>query len=97
MDLDDIILNMQIINALENAEIAEQRRRIFNIRDDSFELDSELFIKLFRLNKTGLSYIIDLVEPHLIPHTRISAINSTTKVIILKFITYVYDIHKHKQ
>jgi len=97
MDLDDIILNMQIINALENAEIAEQRRRIFNIRDDPFELDSELFIKLFRLNKAGVSYIIDLVEPHLIPQTRISAINSTTKVIILKFITYVYDRHKHKQ
>jgi len=49
MDLDDIILNMQIINVLENAEIAGQRRRIFNIRDDPFELDSELFIKLFHL------------------------------------------------
>lgn len=89
MDLEDIILNVPIINALENAEIAEQRRRIFHIRDDPFELDNEQFITLFRLNKAAARYIIDLVEPHLTPQTRISAIDSTTKVIILKFITYV--------
>lgn len=89
MDLEDIILNVPIINALENAEIAEQRRRIFHIRDDPFELDNKQFITLFRLNKAAARCIIDLVEPHLTPQTRISAIDFTTKVIILKFITYV--------
>lgn len=93
MDLEDIILNVPIINALENAEMAEQRRRIFHIRDDPFELSNEQFITLFRLNKASARYVIDLVEPYLTPQTRISAIDSTTKVIILKFIAYVYIIH----
>lgn len=88
MDLEDIILNVPVINALENAENAlenaEQRRKIFHIRDDPFELDNEQFITLFRLSKAAARYVIDLVEPHLIPQTRISAIDSTTKVIILK-------------
>ena len=89
MDLEDILLHVPILNALENAEIAGQRRRrIFNVRDDPFDLDSEHFIKLFRLNKAAVRYIIDLVEPHLIPQTRISAIDSTTKVIYFK----IYNI-----
>lgn len=72
MDLEDIILNVPIINALENAEIAEQRRRIFHIRDDPFELSNEQFITLFRLNKASARYVIDHVEPHLIFHSNIS-------------------------
>lgn len=96
MDLEDIILNVPIINALENAEMAEERRRIFHIRDDPFELPDKQFIELFRLSKDAARYVIDLVEPHLTPQTRISAIDPTTKVIILKFITYVRDAYKHK-
>lgn len=92
MDLENIVLNVPIINALENAEIAE-RRRIFHIRDDPFELSNEQFITLFRLNKASARYVIDLVESHLTPQTSIFAIDSTTKVNILKFKAYVYIIH----
>lgn len=75
MNLDDIVLNVPIINALQNAEIAEQRRRIFHIRDDPFELPNEQFITLFRLSKAAARYLIELVEPHLTPQTRISSID----------------------
>ncbi|KYQ47521.1 Putative nuclease HARBI1 [Trachymyrmex zeteki] len=99
MNLDDIVLNVPIINALQNAEIAEQRRRIFHIRDDPFELPNEQFITLFRLSKAAARYLIELVEPHLTPQTRISSIDPTTKVITaLRFFasgSYQMDIGKN--
>lgn len=81
MDLDDIIINAPIINVLDNVDVLERRQR-FHIRDDAFELSNKQFIQLFRLNKAAARYVIEIVEPHLIPQRRISAINSTSKVII---------------
>lgn len=83
MDLEDIIVHAPVLNVLENVDILEERRR-FHIRDDPFELSNNQFIQLFRLSKPAARYIINAVEPHLIPQTRISAIDATTKVIILK-------------
>jgi len=82
MDLDDIIINAQIMNNLENVDIPERRRR-FHIREDPFELSNREFIQLFRLNKAAARNLIEIVEPHLTPQTRISAMDSTTKVIII--------------
>ncbi|GAB1863201.1 Putative nuclease HARBI1 [Camponotus japonicus] len=80
MDLDDIIINAQIMNNLENVDIPERRRR-FHIREYPFELSNREFIQLFRLNKAAARNLIEIVEPHLTPQTRISAMDSTTKVI----------------
>ncbi|XP_066600856.1 putative nuclease HARBI1 [Prorops nasuta] len=81
MNLDDIIVNVPVINVLENAEIIEEPRRFFHIRDDPFDLTNEQFIQLFRLSKNAANYVINRVEPHLNPQTRISALDSTTKVM----------------
>lgn len=80
-------MNVPIINALQNAEIVEEGRD-HNIRynhriyqDDPFELPNRKFVQLYRLSKTAVRYLIDIVEPHMTPQTRISAISPTTKVI----------------
>lgn len=78
MDIEDIVLNIPVINVIE---IEEQRRPRFHVRDDPFDLSDEDFIKIFRLNKHTASNLIDIIEPHLIAETRISAIDSVTKVI----------------
>lgn len=91
MNLEDIIMNVPIINALQNAEILEERRD-HNIRynhriqDDPFELSEKKFVQLYRLSKAAARYLIDIVEPHMNPQTRISAISPTIKVIILIFL-----------
>jgi hypothetical protein len=82
MNLDDIVINAPIVGALENVEIRPRRR--FHIRDDPFELSNRQFIQLFRLNKAAARNLIEIVEPYLIPQRRISAIDSTTKVNILR-------------
>jgi len=64
-------------------EIPERRRR-FNIREDPFELSDQQFIKLFRLNKATVINLIEIVKSNLIPQRRISAIDSTTKVNIIR-------------
>lgn len=93
MNLEDIIINVPIINALQNAEIVEERRDRnirYNYRicdqDDPFELPNKKFVQLYRLSKAAARYVIDIVEPHMTPQTRISAISPTTKVIILIFL-----------
>jgi len=88
MDLDDVIINAPIMGVLENMEIPQRRRR-FNIREDPFELSNRQFIQLFRLNK-AVRNLIEIVEPYLIPHRRISAIDSTTKVNIKKEYIILY-------
>ncbi|XP_024878548.1 putative nuclease HARBI1, partial [Temnothorax curvispinosus] len=80
MDLEDVVINAPIMNALENVDIPERRRRRFHIREDPFELSNKEFVQLFRLNKAAATKLIEIVEPHLAPQTRISAINLTTKV-----------------
>lgn len=85
MDLEDIIINAHVIDMLdrvENFDIPPRRPR-FHVRDDPFELEDEDFIRVFRLNKAAARNLIEIVEPHLIRPTRISAIDSVTKVIIL--------------
>jgi len=88
MDLDDVIINAPIMGVLENMEIPQRRRR-FNIREDPFELSNRQFIQLFRLNK-AVRNLIEIVEPYLIPHRRISAIDSTTKVNMKKEYIILY-------
>jgi len=66
------------MNNLENVDIPERRQR-FHIREDLFELSNRKFIQLFRLNKAAARNLIEIVEPHLTPQTRISAMDSKTK------------------
>lgn len=88
MDLDDIVLNAAEMGILQN-DIPERRRRRFHIRDDPFELSDNEFIRLFRLNKAAATNLINIVEPHLYPQKRISAMNSVTKVIIFQKPLYI--------
>ena len=76
-----------IMNDVENQEINRHfraRRRIFR-RNDAFQLPDHQFIKLFRLNKNTTRELINLVEPHLPPQTRRSALDTTTSVSILPY------------
>lgn len=91
MDLEDIIMNVPIVNALQNAEIVEEGRNHdirynHRIQDDPFELSNKKFVQLFRLSKTAVRYLTDIVEPHMNVQKRISAISPTTKVIVLIFL-----------
>lgn len=96
MDLDEIVIHAPIIHLLENVDIP--RRLRFHIRDNPFEeLTDQEFIRLFRLNKRAARNLLNIVEPHLIPPTRISAMDAITKVIIIiKNMKYKKHIHVHK-
>lgn len=98
MDLDEIVIHAPIIHLLENVDIP--RRLRFHIRDNPFEeLTDQEFIRLFRLNKRAARNLLNIVEPHLIPPTRISAMDAITKVMTaLRFFatgSYQMDIGKN--
>lgn len=65
MDLDDIIINALVINALDNAMEIPERRQMFHIREDPFELNDKQFIQLYRLSKAAARNVIEIVEPYL--------------------------------
>lgn len=70
------------IGALEEAEInANHGRRVYDHRDAFHDLSDNQFIKIYRLSKPLVSELIDLLEPHVVHPTRLSAMNVETKVI----------------
>lgn len=82
MAFDDLV-NLAAIAAVEEAEedaLALPRVR-FHLSEDPFNgLSDEGFVKVYRLSKDMVTDLIQLLEPHLIPPTRISALNAERKV-----------------
>lgn len=69
--------------AIRNLEIAEQQNRPnnqHNPRDPFIELNHVQFIKVFRLTKDLVLYLIECLEPYIRPAMRITDLDITTKV-----------------
>lgn len=60
-------------------------QRVYNIRDDPFELNNTKFMKIFRLDKPTARQLIDVVKPYMLPQTRLSALDVVTKVFFNSF------------
>lgn len=70
------IIQLNALAAVEEAEIlADQPRRIFRGREDSFDLSDRQFVKIYRLRKDLCRDVINMVEPFLNPPTRSTALN----------------------
>lgn len=74
------LINLEAVNLLEEVEIREMQRRIFNIRKYAFELSNKEFIRLFRVNKRITRNIIDIVSEYINEPSRKSALDITTQV-----------------
>lgn len=79
------------IEALENAELLNENRRRFRVYDDAWEETEKGFVKLYRLSKTSASDLINLLTPHMIHPSRLSALSIERKVST-EFGIFVYSI-----
>lgn len=73
---------MYAIAILENIELQEgaQNTRTFMKRVDGFSLSDKAFKKNFRLSKTLVYRLINLLRPFMTEPTRSSALDISTKV-----------------
>lgn len=79
----DVLRNINALEMLENAEIADRApplRRVYNVRQDAFEMSDMKFRRLFRLNKDLAANVIDIYDEIGRPPSRSSAIDNETKV-----------------
>lgn len=76
------ILHLNAINILEEAEIlANQPARRFHPFIDPFDhYSDQQFVKLYRLTKPLAYNLIEMLEPHLLPPSRKSAVSIPRKV-----------------
>lgn len=74
-------IQMHIADDLDNLYNFNERPR-FHSRDEAFELPERQFIRLFRLNKTTVDQIIDIVKANSQKPSRSSALDVNTQVII---------------
>ncbi|XP_025992133.2 putative nuclease HARBI1 [Solenopsis invicta] len=73
------LINFNVINVLENANIVFENRERFQ-RNDPFELNNLEFMRLFRLSKDMVQRVIDIVEEYSDPISRRSALDAEQKV-----------------
>ncbi|XP_039309209.1 putative nuclease HARBI1 [Solenopsis invicta] len=73
------LINFNVINVLENANIVFENRERFQ-RNDPFELNNLEFMRLFRLSKDMVQGVIDIVEEYNDPISRRSALDAEQKV-----------------
>lgn len=78
----DEIAHLDAINAVAAAEAAvdEAHPRIIKQRIDAFLLPENQFIRYFRLSKQLTRYLINILDPYLIPPSRSSSLDKQTKV-----------------
>lgn len=85
-DLDELGIVLSN-SAMEQAEQFEMNR--FNREPQNcFELSDKKFIKLFRLNKSIATELIDILEPYMEESSRTSSLSVEEKVSLLTNITY---------
>lgn len=81
MDLINQINQINIVENLENAEQEAVHERMYFKKCYPFlTLTEAQFIKHFRLSKPAARYLIEMLDPVLLPPTRASAIDKETKV-----------------
>lgn len=79
-EIDDMIAE-QIFDDVDDAQ--EQVERRFLEKRNPFELSNVQFVKMFRLTKQLVRYLIELLTPLLIQPSRRSALTVETKVSIV--------------
>ena len=81
MDFEDVFLAQNVLQNLNEAEVAYNRpRRQFLHSEDPFNLADNRFKKLFRLTKDSVREVIERVRPYIPAPTRESALSVETKV-----------------
>lgn len=73
-------MNLLVIENLEN----EEQQQLFNNRRNPHnpfeELSERHFINMFRVSKVLCNYIIECVEPHMRPKSRLTDLDISTRV-----------------
>lgn len=59
------LLHLELIEELENAEIAVEAENNINIRDPVTELNEDQFQRLFRVTKDLFRFIVEIVQPYM--------------------------------
>lgn len=78
----NFLIGRNFLNAIEEAEIlANIEDRVYHPFSNPFnKLSDRQFVKLYRLTKPVATELIELLEPHLIPPFRASALSIPRKV-----------------
>lgn len=79
-DIEEIGILQGINNIIEAELEMDLPPRIYNTRDDAFQLPDRQFVRKFRLNKQLAEFLIDLVSPYMVQPQRASALDPSVKV-----------------